>query len=70
VSATARILQFPQRPGLERALTTVELSEVLGMSERWIAYKVREGMPSHTYGRARRFRLSEVESWIENRRAG
>ena len=41
----------------------------LGMSERWIAYRVNEGMRSHRYGRARRFRLSEVVAWLE-RRAG
>lgn len=67
MSATAKILQFPQRPGLERALTVRELADVLGMSERWIAYRVKEGMPSHRYGRARRFRLSEVETWLARR---
>jgi predicted DNA-binding transcriptional regulator AlpA len=69
VSVPARIIEFPQRPGLERALTARELADTLGMSERWIAYRVAEGMPSRTYGRARRFRVSEVESWLA-RRAG
>jgi excisionase family DNA binding protein len=64
---TATIIQFPQRPGFERSLTAQELAEALGMSERWIAYRVREGMPSHRYGRARRFRLSEVEAWLQRR---
>ena len=69
-SRSAKIIAFPQRPGHERALTVAELAEVLGMSERWIAYRVKEdNMPSHKYGRARRFRLSEVERWLE-RRAG
>lgn len=66
---TAKIIQFPQRPGFEPALTAKQLADALGMSERWIAYRVKEGMPSHRYGRARRFRISEVESWLQ-RRAG
>jgi excisionase family DNA binding protein len=66
---SAKVIQFPQRAGFERALTVQELAEALGMSERWIAYRVREGMPSRRYGRARRFRLSEVEAWLQ-RRAG
>lgn len=67
MAETAKIIQFPQRPGIERALTCHELAEVLGMSERWIAYRVKEGMPSHRYGRARRFRLSEVDAWLQRR---
>jgi excisionase family DNA binding protein len=63
----ATVIPFPQRPGLERALNIAELAELLGMSERWIAYQVKSGMPSHKYGRARRFRLSEVEGWLERR---
>lgn len=70
MSATgAKVIAFPQRLGAERALTVRELSEALGMSERWIAYRVAEGMPSHRYGRARRFRVSEVESWLARRTA-
>jgi excisionase family DNA binding protein len=61
---SAKIIQFPQRPGFERALTAKQLAEALGMSERWIAYRVAEGMPSHRYGRARRFRMSEVEEYL------
>lgn len=67
---TAKIIPFPQRPGLERMLNTAELAEILGMSERWIAYRVNDGMPSHRYGRSRRFRLSEVEDWLERRQTG
>lgn len=70
MSATdAKVIAFPQRAGAERALTVRELADALGMSERWIAYRVAEGMPSHQYGRARRFRLSEVESWLARRTA-
>jgi excisionase family DNA binding protein len=64
---TAQVLQFPKRPGAERMLTAAELAELLGMSERWIAYRVKEGMPSQRYGRARRFRLTDVDAWLQRR---
>jgi excisionase family DNA binding protein len=64
---SAKIVPFPQRPLPERYLTVAELSEVLGMSTRWLAYRIQEGLPSYRYGRARRFRLSEVEPWLEKR---
>lgn len=64
---TAKIIEFPHRAGFERNLTAGELAQVLGMSERWIAYRVKEGMPSYRYGRARRFRLSEVQAWVQRR---
>lgn len=67
MSANAKVIPFPQRPGAERALTVRELAETLGMSERWIAYRRQEGMPSLIYGRSRRFRLSEVEAWLQTR---
>jgi excisionase family DNA binding protein len=61
------VVRFPDGV-IERALTYAELSEVLGMSERWIRARVAEGMPSHLYARkARRFRLSEVQRWLEER---
>lgn len=63
----AQVIQFPKRPGMERMLTAAELAEVLGMSERWIAYRVKDGMPSLPLGRSRRFRLSQVERWLEER---
>jgi excisionase family DNA binding protein len=64
---TAKIIQFPTRPGHEPAMTAAQLATELGMSERWIAYQVAAGMPSHKYGRARRFRLTEVERWLERK---
>lgn len=68
MSATdAKVIAFPQRAGAERALTVRELADALGMSERWIAYRRQEGMPSLMYGRSRRFRLSEVEAWLQMR---
>jgi hypothetical protein len=64
----ARIIKFPQRPGQERAVTIGELADVLGVSERWIAYRgAKDGMPSRTFGRPRRFRVSEAEAYLERR---
>lgn len=63
------VIEFPKRPGLERVLSVRELADVLGMSERWVAYQVRAGMPSYKFGRARRFRLSEVERWLSKEEA-
>lgn len=64
---TAKIIPFPTRPGTEPAITAAQLSKDLGMSPRWIAYRVEEGMPSHKYGRSRRFKLSEVQRWLDDR---
>ena len=62
---SARIIPFPQRGVThERYLTITELAETLGMSERWIFDRRREGMPSHKYGRSRRYLLSEVQAWL------
>ena len=66
---TAQIIEFPTRQAAERWFTTAELAEHLGMSPRWVAYQVKAGMPSQCFGRARRFSLSEVESWLQ-RQAG
>jgi predicted DNA-binding transcriptional regulator AlpA len=49
----------------ERYLTDVELADVLGLS-RAMVHKMRgRGMPSHTFGRSRRYLLSEVAAWSE-----
>jgi excisionase family DNA binding protein len=61
----ALVIQFPHRPGNEPWLTSAQLAEALQMSERWIAYQVRAGMPSQKFGRARRFRRTEVEEWLK-----
>jgi len=43
-----------------------QLAAHLGFSARWVDYRVSEGMPSHTFGKRRRFRISEVERWLED----
>ncbi len=50
---------------IEPWLNKRQLAAHLGFSARWVDYRVAEGMPSHVFGRRRRFRLSEVERWLE-----
>jgi hypothetical protein len=43
------------------------LAEHLGCCERWIEYRMREGMPAWKIAGRIKFRVSEVEAWlIEN----
>lgn len=49
----------------ERYLTKTDLARHLQMTPRWINYRMADGMPHHRWGRAVRFRLSEVEAWLE-----
>lgn len=51
----------------ERLLTTVELADHLAMSERWIRYRLEEGMPHKRYGRSLRFKASDVDAWLQTR---
>jgi len=37
------------------------------MSVRWVHLRRAEGMPSRKFGSSRRFRISEVERWLEER---
>jgi hypothetical protein len=46
-------------------VTKRQVAAHLGFSTRWVELPVREGMPSKLVGGHRRFRLSEVEAWIE-----
>lgn len=55
------------RPAAQQLLTKQQLARHLGRSTRWVELRVREGMPSeHPTKRypQRRFRLSEVETWL------
>jgi hypothetical protein len=50
-------------------LTYRQLAQTLGVSERFLKYRVREGMPDAglDYAGRRRFRLSEVTPWLDAR---
>jgi excisionase family DNA binding protein len=53
----------------ESWLTKLQLAKRLNVSVRWIDLQRNEGMPCHKWGGIVRFRLSEVERWLEERRA-
>jgi predicted DNA-binding transcriptional regulator AlpA len=48
-------------------LTKRQVAVHLGFSTRWVELRMREGMPSRLMGGCRRFRLSEVEGWVDGR---
>jgi excisionase family DNA binding protein len=54
-------------PVAESWLTKPQLAERLNVSVRWIDKQRTEGMPCHKWGGVVRFRLSEVERWLEGR---
>lgn len=56
------------RPASEREpeLGYQELAEELGLSVRFLRYRVSEGMPAHMHYSGRRtFLLSEVRPWMD-----
>ena len=63
----AVVYPFPQRRGFEPWLTKRQLAAHLSYSTRWVEIRMREGLPSKLIGGQRRFHLSEVEAWIEER---
>jgi excisionase family DNA binding protein len=70
----ATVHELPARPAAtitpDRYLNPAELADHLGVCTRTISRMVREGCPSHTFGRRlRRFRLAEVEDWLEREAA-
>ncbi len=68
--STARVIAFPQhRREPEPLLTLRQLAARCQRSERWLRYRLAEGMPSHRWGGGHRFRFSEVEAWMGERYA-
>lgn len=54
--------------GHEPLLTKKQLARQIDKSERWIEYRLAEGMPSsRDRKRRRRFVLSDVQAWLEGR---
>jgi predicted DNA-binding transcriptional regulator AlpA len=68
-ASAASVIPFAAPRASEMWLTKPQLAERLLVSQRWIDYRRREGMPSHKWGGIVRFRLSEVESWLDRRTA-
>lgn len=70
MSATVHNLaaeRVARRPELERWLTSSELAEYLGFSQKWVTRRVAEGMPHARMGSRLRFKVSQVEPWLMNR---
>ena len=68
-AATAdNVIAFPTRSA-DRLLTLTELGERIGFSERWLRYRLKEGMPARRWGSRLRFDAPEVERWLEARYA-
>lgn len=54
-------------PVQEPWLTKQQLAERLHVSVRWIDLRRTEGLPCSKWAGVVRFRLSEVERWLEER---
>jgi len=68
VSQPANVIRLVPRGQTEPDLTKRQLAAALGVSERWIDYRVAEGMPKHAWTkRMVRFRLGECRDWLERR---
>jgi excisionase family DNA binding protein len=66
-----RVLDFTAaraaRSGDEPWLSKKQIAEHLGYSERWVDYRIRDGLPCKRLGNRWRFRRSEVETWLSDR---
>lgn len=68
MSEPAKVIPFVPRGQSEPDLTKKQLAAELNVSERWIDYRVAEGMPKHQWTkRMVRFRLGECREWLERR---
>jgi hypothetical protein len=52
---------------LEPWLAKAQLAEYLACSERWIEEKMAEGMPHAKIAGRIKFKVSEVEPWLEEK---
>lgn len=54
----------------ERWVTVDEVAIHLGVARDTIyRWQAKKGLPSHQMGRARRFKLSEVDEWVRSGKA-
>ncbi len=59
------VVQLRPRGKPESFVSKGALAAHLGMSERWVELRMKEGLPVHRFRRTVRFRISEVEQWLE-----
>lgn len=57
-----------RRHGADSYVTAAELADHWGISRQHVYRLLHQGLPSVTFGRARRFRLDAVDAWAEARR--
>ena len=54
---------------METLMTVRQLADFLGVHENWIYTHAMTGnLPSYKIGASRRFRLSEIEAWLDKQR--
>lgn len=55
----------------DRLLIAAEVAEFLAVKESWVREATRDGrLPHLRLGRYRRYRLEDVERWLEEQQAG
>ncbi len=54
----------------DRLVTAQQLADRLQLSRATIYALMREGLPSIRLGRARRFRVSDVDRWLDDHQGG
>ena len=60
---------MPEQPEKLRAIE--EAADFLGVKVSWLYEQVRlDKIPSYRVGRFRRFRISELEAWLQERHDG
>lgn len=62
--------EVPEMYTDDRLRNMEELAEYLDQSRASIYKLLHQGLPSIQIGRSRRFRLSEVNEWLDARRTG
>lgn len=55
----------------DRLLTAAEVAAFLAVKESWVREATRDGrLPHLRLGRYRRYRLEDIERWLEEQQAG
>ncbi len=62
-----KVIPFPSRFMHEPWLSKKQIAAYFGYSVRWVEMMVREGMPCERIGSRLRFRISDVEPWVQRR---